>query len=590
MTRPSRRRREAEAWGVLRLAAREHRWLAGAHVAASLTAGLLESVILVLVAQVAARLVEGGTHVVVDAGPIHMRTTVGVVLAVAGACAAARVGLQVAVAYLPARIAADVQARLRGGLFDEFDRSSWSVQAEERDGHLQELVTSHVVQATQGLMQAGVLVTSALGFLALLISAMFLSVPVALTVIGVAWLLSLALRPLSRRGRRHAHELSTTSLAFAGGISEAVRVAEEAQVFGVSEAQQQRVRDLVTADRSAFLKTKYTARLVQYLYQGLAIAVIVTGLAGLYWSGTGRIAVLGAVVLMLVRSASYGQQAYASYLMVVQTVPFLDRLSSAEARYRAAAAPVGHRRLDHVRRIACDRVHYAYARGADALADVSFDVVAGESVGIVGPSGAGKSTLVQILLRLREPTTGRYLVNGETGSEIVRDDWCRLVACVPQDPRVVHGSVRDNIRFFRAIGDEAVERAARLAHIHDDVLSWPGGYDAVIGQRADAVSGGQRQRICLARALAGEPEVLVLDEPTSALDLRSESLVQDSLVALRGRVTLFVVSHRLSMLAVCDRVIVLSNGRIEALEPTALLRRRSAFYQGAVALAARDGR
>jgi len=419
---------------------------------------------------------------------------------------------------------------------------------------------------------------------------MFLSVPVALTVIGVAWLLSLALRPLSRRGRRHAHELSTTSLAFAGGISEAVRVAEEAQVFGVSEAQQQRVRDLVAADRSAFLKTKYTARLVQYLYQGLAIAVIVTGLAGLYWSGTGRIAVLGAVVLMLVRSASYGQQAYASYLMVVQTVPFLDRLSSAEARYRAAAAPGGHRRLDHVRHIACDRVHYAYARGADALADVSFDVVAGESVGIVGPSGAGKSTLVQILLRLREPTTGRYLVNGETGSEFVRDDWCRLVACVPQDPRVVHGSVRDNIRFFRAIGDEAVERAARLAHIHDDVLSWPGGYDAVIGQRADAVSGGQRQRICLARALAGEPEVLVLDEPTSALDLRSESLVQDSLVALRGRVTLFVVSHRLSMLAVCDRVIVLSNGRIEAMEPTAHLRRRSAFYQGAVALAARDGR
>jgi hypothetical protein len=98
MTRPSRRRREAEAWGVLRLAAREHRWLAGAHVAASLTAVLLESVILVLVAQVAARLVEGGTDVVVDAGPIHVRTTVGDVLAVAGACAAARLGLQVAVA------------------------------------------------------------------------------------------------------------------------------------------------------------------------------------------------------------------------------------------------------------------------------------------------------------------------------------------------------------------------------------------------------------------------------------------------------------------------------------------------------------
>ncbi|HEY9376587.1 MAG TPA: hypothetical protein VIQ02_05770, partial [Jiangellaceae bacterium] len=183
MTRSARRRRETDVWGVLRLASREHRWLAAAHVVASLTAGLLESIILVLVAQVAARMVEGGTQVVVDAGPIHVRSTVGILLAVAGACAVARVGLQVAVAYLPARIAADIQAWLRSGLFDEFDRASWSVQAEERDGHLQELLTSQVVQATQGLMQAGVLVTSALGFFALLVSAMFLSVPVALLVI-----------------------------------------------------------------------------------------------------------------------------------------------------------------------------------------------------------------------------------------------------------------------------------------------------------------------------------------------------------------------------------------------------------------------
>jgi ATP-binding cassette, subfamily B, bacterial len=534
---------------------------------------------------VAATLVEGGTRVVVDAGPVDAQTSVGIVLGIAGACAAARVGFQVAVAYLPARIAADIQAWLRTGLFDEFDRATWGVQAEERDGHLQELATSHVVQVTQGLMQAGVLVTSALGFLALLASALFLSIPVALVVIGVSWLLALSLRPMSRRGRQHARDLSTTSMAFAGGVSEAVRVAEETRVFGVSAAQRSRVRDLVGADRSAFLKTKYTARLVTNLYQGLAIAIIVAGLAGLHLSGTGRIAVLGAVVLMLVRSASYGQQAYASYLMVLQAVPFLERLSAAQARYQASVAPAGHHRLDHVRRVTCEHVHYAYARGADALVDVSLDVRAGDAVGIIGPSGAGKSTLVQILLRLREPRTGRFLVNGEPGAAVDQDDWCRLVACVPQDPRLVHGSVRDNISFYRSLSDQAIERAARLAHIHDDVLTWPGGYDAVIGQRADAVSGGQRQRICLARALAGEPELLVLDEPTSALDLQSELLIRESLVALRGRVTIFVVTHRVSMLAVCDRAIVLSNGRIEAFEPTAHTRRRSAFDERAPLIA-----
>ncbi len=589
MTRAEWRRRGLDASGVLRLVAAEHRWLVVALILSSLVSGLLESAILILVAQVAGTMVEGGTHVVADVGSIHVRATVGVVLAVAGACAVVRVVLQVAVAYLPARIAADVQERLRSGLFDGFNSAAWTVQAEDRDGHLQELLTSQTVHATQGLMQAGVLVTSALGFLALLVSAMFLSVPVALAVVGAAWLLSLVLRPLSRLGRRHASELSAASLAVAGGVSEAVGLAEESHVFGVSKAQEERVNALVAVDRSTFLKTKFVARLVNYLYQGLALVVIVGGLAGLHWSGTGRIAVLGAVVLMLVRSATYGQQAYASYLIVLQAAPFIDRLLAAEARYRAAALPVGGQRLDKVRRIGCDRVRYAYARGTDALVDVSFEIGAGESIGIVGPSGAGKSTLVQILLRLREPTAGVYLVNGQPASETSRDDWRRLVACVPQDPRLVHGTVRDNLRFFRDIDDRAIEQAARLAQIHDDILAWPAGYDTVVGQRADAVSGGQRQRICLARALAGEPHVLVLDEPTSALDLRSESLIQESLAALRGRLTLFVVSHRLSMLAVCDRVMVLGNGRIEAFEATAHLERSNAFYQGAVALTARGG-
>jgi ABC-type multidrug transport system fused ATPase/permease subunit len=149
----------------------------------------------------------------------------------------------------------------------------------------------------------------------------------------------------------------------------------------------------------------------------------------------------------------------------------------------------------------------------------------------------------------------------------------------------MHASVTDNIRYFRPLDDAAVERAARLARIHEDILTWPRGYDTLIGPRADAVSGGQQQRICIARALAGQAEVLVLDEPTSSLDPQSESLLQQSLLGLKGEITLFIVAHRITTLDICDRVMVITNGQLEAFDTVARLREGNAYYRHASALA-----
>ncbi len=215
------------------------------------------------------------------------------------------------------------------------------------------------------------------------------------------------------------------------------------------------------------------------------------------------------------------------------------------------------------------------------LSNISFAVTAGETVGVVGPSGTGKSTLVQILLGLRRPDSGAYLVNGDPAEEFSREDWHRKIAYVPQEPRLLHASVADNVRFFRQIDDETVEHATRLAGIHDDVMGWPEGYDTIIGPRADAVSGGQQQRICLARALAAEPRILVLDEPTSALDPNAEALIQRSLVGLRGSLTLFIVAHRMSTLDICGRVMVIVDGRLESFDTLTALKKKSPYYRSA---------
>ena len=325
--------------------------------------------------------------------------------------------------------------------------------------------------------------------------------------------------------------------------------------------------------------------MIPNLYQSTMYLLIVGGLAVFYASRVGNTASLAAVVLILIRAGSNGQQAQGAYQALRQSLPFVERLRATEARYLDSAPRPGRRPLPKIEKLAFEGVCFAYNPDRPVLSDVSFQVSAGETVGIIGPSGAGKSTIVQILLQSRGPGRGRYLVNDVPVDEFAPEDWHRRVAYVPQEPRLIHASVADNIRYFRAIDDAAVERAARLARIHTDIESWPNGYETSVGPRADAVSGGQQQRICLARALAARPEVLVLDEPTSALDPLSETLIQESLEALESELTMFIVAHRMSTLDVCDRVMVILDGQLAAFDDLDVMRRENDYFRSAAMLA-----
>ncbi len=555
---------------------------AAALAISSALSGLTEAGILAVVAQVAAALVDGATRVHADIGTFHVDVGVGSLLAVAFALVVIRLVLQVPISYLPARIAADVQARLREDLFDAFTRASWAMQSRDREGHLQEMVTSQMLQATQGALQLTTLVTALCTFLILVVSALALNVEAALVVLAASVVLFGLMRPLNALGGLHARSLSQAQMDYAGGIGESVRLAEETQVFGVADAQRKRIHDLTSTARDLFFQTQLMGRLVPNIYQSLVYLIVVAGLVGLYISGRGDVASLGAVVLLLVRAGMYGQQVQGSYQLVRQALPFVERLQEMERLYTVSRPVEGKRSLPRVRTMAFKNVSYAYRPEHPVLSDVSFEVQSGETVGVVGPSGAGKSTLVQILLQLRIPDHGQYLVNNVPARQFVGDEWRRRVAYVSQEPRLIHASVADNIRYYRRLDDETVERAGRVARIHKDVLAWSCGYDTIIGPRADAVSGGQQQRICIARALAADPEVLVLDEPTSALDPRSSGLIQESLIALKGKVTLFIIAHGMSTLDICDRIMVIVDGRLEAFDPPALLH-KNAYYRSASA-------
>ncbi|WP_324275673.1 ABC transporter ATP-binding protein [Blastococcus brunescens] len=367
-------------------------------------------------------------------------------------------------------------------------------------------------------------------------------------------------------------------------------MAEEIQVFGASPVYRRTVDELNRQVFRPMMMTRFLIRAVPALYQSLAFLLLILALAAVYLSGARAIAELGAVVLILVRSLAFGQQIQHSLRRLDELMPFMNRLRKALDHYAAHPRQDGNAPLPRIERLGMQDAHYAYVPGEDVLHGISFEARGGEAIGIVGPSGAGKSSLVQILLRLRQPTSGALEVNGADAQGFRREDWQRRVSYVPQSPQLIYGTVADNIRFYRPeIDDEQVERAARLAHVHDEIMSWSEGYRTVIGQRVSAISGGQRQRLCLARALAGAPDVLILDEPTSALDVRSELAVQESLEQIKQDVLLILVAHRLSTLSICDRVMVIVDGRLQAMDEPAALLASNDFYRDVTEITQRQG-
>jgi len=201
--------------------------------------------------------------------------------------------------------------------------------------------------------------------------------------------------------------------------------------------------------------------------------------------------------------------------------------------------------------------------GPEVLHDVSFNVPAGQVVGIVGPSGSGKSTLAKLIQRLYVPESGRVLVDG-VDLAMVDSAWLRRqLGVVLQENILFNRSIRDNIALAKpGMPIERVIEAATLAGAHDFILELPEGYDTIVGERGCSLSGGQRQRVAIARALLCEPRILIFDEASSALDYESERIIQQNMGQITKGRSVFVVAHRLSTVRYADRILTLDHGRL----------------------------
>jgi PrtD family type I secretion system ABC transporter len=235
-------------------------------------------------------------------------------------------------------------------------------------------------------------------------------------------------------------------------------------------------------------------------------------------------------------------------------------------------APIG--------RVDVERLAYTFAPSRPALIkNLSFSIVAGESLGVMGPSASGKTTLARLLLGLWRPQAGVVRLDGADVSKWDRDALGEHIGYLPQDVELFAGTVGENIARLRETSNAAISesiiRAAQLAHAHEMILQLPDGYDTQIGDGGAVLSGGQRQRIALARALFGSPRLVVLDEPDANLDLAGQAALLGALADLKSKgVTVIVVSHNPTLTTALDKLLLLKDGALDMFGPSAAVMAR----------------
>lgn len=555
----------AQGAGLIRQTLRELRpYLAGrswrllALCIFAITGGIAEAAALMLTVRVAIS-VGSGT----DFGGLGLPDlSAGRALLIAAAAEGIAFAFHVLIARTAADLAATVLRETRKAALSRYIRAPWSIQSIQREGAIQELVTSLSFRISE------LTLWFAFGLGQAIILAMFVAAAMA-----VDWRFTLAillagtaavvlLRPLARVTQRRARKFVDANSYYAEEISRLTSSTMELKSYGVGPTAEKQLQDLNDDVSQRQFETRFSALFTGSVFKDIAVCLLIGSVAGLYWLGTETLVNAGVVVTLIVRGLASAQQASSSYQFLSEAAPNLASFNRRLAEMHEEIRPAANVAIGEFEQINLVDVGYSYDGHTQAVHAVDLQISAGDFVGVVGRSGGGKSTLLQLILRLRRPTSGAIRVNGHDYTDVPTERWHELVSLVPQEPGLLEATIAENIAYYRRIPEPAILEAARAANIFDEIMTLPNGFETRLGPRGSGLSGGQKQRIAIARALAGNPSVLVMDEPTSALDGASEQAVLETIEGLRGSTTLILVAHRLSTVAHCDYLVEVADGRV----------------------------
>ena len=373
------------------------------------------------------------------------------------------------------------------------------------------------------------------------------------------WVSSGVLEDLQKDSRRASHYVESS-----------LRNAEVLQALGMTEnllARWRKLQNQITSNQtSASRRTVSFTAITKFVRQAIQVLIMALG-AYLVITQQASAGVMIATTVLLGRAIQPVEQLVGSWRTLLESRSAYQRLSALSEHFDRQEPRVSIPRPEGI--LTVDSVVYR-APGSDKpiLSGISFSLAAGEAVAVLGPSAAGKSTLARILTGVWPASSGSVRLDGADLANWPREQLGTWMGYVPQDIELFEGTIADNIARLGKVDSEAVIRAAMRANAHELILGLEKGYDTLVGEQGARLSPGQRQRIALARALYGDPRLVILDEPNANLDGEGEIALAQAMSGLRNEgVTTVVITHRPSLIAHVDKILVLAAGRIQKFGP-----------------------
>ena len=486
--------------------------------------------------------------------------------------------------YIRSKLILKIVKDLTIDQFNAFLNTSWRFYSDKDFGLISNTMTKETEKVTIGFESIAALIAGALTILFYISVLFFFSAQLTFMVIILACLILL---PISLISDKFVYQIRREHTAASNFLQSSILNSLNAikLIIGYNKRKETATLIVPAIETVANTSVKFTVIRFFFTLINEPLVIILALATILLGQGYLNVPVAELIVFLFIvnRTAVLASTLIANNNGFVASIPSFEQIYELKNEALLRQESQNPTIIQHFHdSVSISNLDFSYGE-QQTLKNISISIKKGKMTAIVGPSGSGKSTLIDILMGYYQIKDGSISIDGTAFEKINLNSWRNLIGYIPQQPFLFNASIRNNILWANnAITNEDVISACKLAHVHDFVMEMKDGYETIVGERGMKLSGGQAQRICLARAIASQPEVLILDEATSSLDSNSESLIQKSIESLKGDITIISVAHRLSTIVNSNHIYFLEEGcLIEDGTFEDLMMKKGKFYTAA---------